>query len=76
MQIGLTGKTIAPDLYVAVGISGASQHMAGCAGAKTIVAINADPEAPIFEDAGFGVVGDYKELLPKFIEEVQRRRAK
>jgi electron transfer flavoprotein alpha subunit len=76
MQIGLTGKTIAPDLYVAIGISGASQHMAGCAGAKMIVAINADPEATIFDEAGFGVVGDYKELLPKFIEEVQRQKAK
>jgi electron transfer flavoprotein alpha subunit len=75
MQIGLTGKIIAPDLYVAIGISGASQHMAGCAGAKAIVAINADPEAPIFDEARFGVVGDYKELLPKFIEEVQRHKA-
>jgi electron transfer flavoprotein alpha subunit len=75
MQIGLTGKTIAPDLYVAIGISGASQHMAGCAGAKVIVAINADPEAPIFDEAGFGVVGDYNELLPKLIEEVQRQKS-
>ena len=76
MQIGLTGKTIAPDLYVAVGISGASQHMAGCGSAKIIVAINPDREAPIFDDAGFGVVGDYKELLPKLIEEVQRQKSK
>jgi electron transfer flavoprotein alpha subunit len=76
MQIGLTGKTIAPDLYLAVGISGASQHMAGCGGAKTIVAINADREAPIFDEAGYGVVGDYKELLPKFIDEVQRQKSK
>jgi electron transfer flavoprotein alpha subunit len=75
MQIGLTGKIIAPDLYVAIGISGASQHMAGCAGAKAIVAINADPEAPIFDEARFGMIGDYKELLPKFIEEVQRHKA-
>jgi electron transfer flavoprotein alpha subunit len=76
MQIGLTGKTIAPDLYLAIGISGASQHMAGCGSAKTIVAINADREAPIFDEAGFGVVGDYKELLPKLIEEVQRQKEK
>ena len=55
-----------------MGISGASQHMAGCAGAKTIVAINTDPDAPIFADAGIGVVGDYKELLPKIADEIQR----
>ncbi|MBX3513388.1 MAG: electron transfer flavoprotein subunit alpha/FixB family protein [Xanthobacteraceae bacterium] len=72
MQIGLTGKTITPDLYIAVGISGASQHMAGCAGAKTIVAINSDAKAPIFADASIGIVGDYKELLPKILDEIQR----
>jgi electron transfer flavoprotein alpha subunit len=75
MQIGLTGKTIAPDLYVAVGISGASQHMAGCGGAKTILAINMDPQAPIFDEATLGVVGDYKELIPRVIEEVRRLKA-
>jgi electron transfer flavoprotein alpha subunit len=75
MQIGLTGKTIAPDLYVAVGISGASQHMAGCGGAKTMLAINTDPQAPIFDEATLGVVGDYKELIPRVIDEVERFKA-
>ena len=70
-QIGLTGKTISPDLYITVAISGASQHMAGCYGAKVIVAINKDSNAPIFKDAQFGVVGDWKEILPTFIETIR-----
>jgi electron transfer flavoprotein alpha subunit len=64
LQIGLTGAKISPQLYVAVGISGAVQHMAGCAGARTIVAINRDPEANIFRHAHLGVVGNVKEVLP------------
>lgn len=71
MQIGLTGKIIAPELYIAVGISGSSQHMSGCSGAKTIVAINKDPEANIFKEARFGVVGDWKVILPAFTQKVK-----
>ncbi len=70
-QIGLTGATIRPDLYVTVGISGASQHMAGCSGAKRIVAINKDADANIFKEASFGVVGDWSKVLPSFMEAVR-----
>ncbi|MBL7212775.1 MAG: electron transfer flavoprotein subunit alpha/FixB family protein [Desulfobacteraceae bacterium] len=70
-QIGLTGKVVAPDLYIAVALSGSSQHMAGCSGAKHIVAINSDPQANIFREASFGIVGDWKKALPSFIEKVR-----
>jgi electron transfer flavoprotein alpha subunit len=71
LQVGLTGKIVAPNLYIAVGISGASQHISGCSGAKNIVAINKDPEANIFRQAHFGVVGDWKKVLPAFISKVK-----
>jgi electron transfer flavoprotein alpha subunit len=70
-QIGLTGKTITPDLYITVGISGASQHMAGCSGAKHLIAINKDADSNIFKAASLGVVGDWKTVLPSFIETVR-----
>ena len=70
-QVGLTGKTITPDLYITVGISGASQHMAGCSGAKVIVAINKDAEANIFREARYGVVGDWQAVLPAFMEAIR-----
>jgi len=70
-QIGLTGKIIAPELYIAVALSGSSQHMSGCSGAKTIVAINKDPEANIFREARFGIVGDWKKALPAFTDKIK-----
>ena len=70
-QVGLTGKTITPDLYITVGISGASQHMAGCSAAKHIVAINRDADANILKSSNFAVVGDWKNVLPSFIETVR-----
>ena len=73
-QVGQTGKTVSPQLYVANGISGAIQHRAGMQTSKTIVAVNKDEEAPIFELVDFGIVGDLHSVLPKATEQINQRK--
>jgi electron transfer flavoprotein alpha subunit len=74
-QVGLTGKTVSPDVYIAVAISGASQHMAGMAGSKNVIAINKDPDSNMVKSSRWAIIGDFKQVIPALVNEVRKLKS-